>query len=140
MAVDLAYVHFHHSPRQRVADGRREILGNADVFSEMVQCAHRENAKRGVGACHRAGNGVDGPVASAGYNALATLPDGLRSDGAELFATSHNHFDGDAEFVRDTGDERTRLIGVNGSTVEDVDRPSNWFSGSQGIELRLMSV
>jgi hypothetical protein len=88
----------------------------------MVQCAHREHPERGIGACHHAGYGIDGPVPSASHNPFDTLPDGSRRDRAELFAASNYNLDVDAGLAGHTGDHATRLLSMNGRTVENVNR------------------
>ena len=63
-AVDLSDIHFCHSAGEDVANGGLDAGRDARILGEVIQGADRENAKRGIGAYHRAGYALTVPSPS----------------------------------------------------------------------------
>ena len=56
-----------HSIAQK-DDGLRQVSGNADVFGEMIQRTDRKHPKHRVRSHDCGGDGIDGPVTTAGHH------------------------------------------------------------------------
>jgi hypothetical protein len=75
-AVDLADIDGLDLAREEIADGGFEVPGNADFLGEMVQRAHRKNAKDAVGAGELPGHGVDRSVTASRRHRVTVLAQG----------------------------------------------------------------
>jgi hypothetical protein len=77
----------------------------------MVQCPHRQNAERGVGAGDLSGHGVHGSVAAARHDEPAAFGKGPLGQGANVVAAlCHDDCGLDAIFGRDARDSRLGFL------------------------------
>jgi hypothetical protein len=57
----------------------------------MVQRAHGKDAEHAIGACQTAGDGIDGAIASSGYDRLVTLGSGVSGQRGNVIASLGHH-------------------------------------------------